>query len=211
MTRNRTYRPALLLAGLAWVVAVSGGFLCLLMYKTAPCDAGTPASHWPVASQVRPVADKANLVVLAHPRCPCSVATIGELARLMALHQDRVAAHVLFCRPSGFPPGWEQTDLWNSAATIPGVRVLTDDEGTEARRFGATTSGHVLLYDASGTLLFSGGITSARGHAGDNAGLAGIAALLTDEQAERTRTPVFGCPIHDPCTPGGRDCQTCKP
>ena len=43
---------------------------------------------------------------------------------------------------------------------------------------GATTSGHVLLYDAGGVLRFAGGITDGRGHEGDNAGLDAALALL---------------------------------
>ena len=56
--------------------------------------------------------------------------------------------------------------------------MLRDDDGAEARRFGAETSGQTLLYDEHGALLFSGGITGARGHAGDNAGRASLVALL---------------------------------
>ena len=50
------------------------------------------------------------------------------------------------------------------------MRVVNDVEGVEARRFGAQTSGTTSLYSPDGRLLFSGGITSSRGHEGDNAG-----------------------------------------
>ena len=63
---------------------------------------------------------------------------------------------------------------WRSAAAIPGVTVHVDHDGGEARRFGAETSGFVVLYDAHGELLFAGGITTGRGQAGDNAETAGI-------------------------------------
>jgi len=65
----------------------------------------------------------------------------------------------------------------------------------EARRFGVETSGQTLLYDAGGRLIFSGGITGSRGHAGDNAGEAALVALLTSGQADRRATSVFGCPL----------------
>jgi hypothetical protein len=88
-----------------------------------------------------------------------------------------------------------QTDLLASAAAIPGVVVVRDDEGVEAGRFRAATSGQTMLYDTAGTLLFSGGITSARGHAGDNAGREAVVSLLTTDEAARKETPVFGCPL----------------
>ena len=45
------------------------------------------------------------------------------------------------------------------------------------------TSGQVVVYDAKGALLFSGGITAARGHMGDNAGRDRITALLRGDTA----------------------------
>jgi hypothetical protein len=102
---------------------------------------------------------------------------------------------VLFVKPSDFPDGWEKTDLLAGAAAIPGVTVVRDDEGVEAGRFRAATSGQTMLYDAAGKLLFSGGITSARGHEGDNAGRAAVVSLLTTGEAGREGTPVFGCPL----------------
>ena len=58
-----------------------------------------------------------------------------------------------------------------------------------------STSGQTILYGADGTLLFSGGITGSRGHAGDNDGRAGLVALLTRAGRGQTRTKVFGCPL----------------
>ncbi len=73
--------------------------------------------------------------------------------------------------------------------------VRRDDAGSEARRFGVETSGQTLLYDRRGTLIFSGGITGSRGHAGDNAGEAALVDLLTHGAADRHGSNVFGCPL----------------
>jgi hypothetical protein len=108
-----------------------------------------------------------------------------------------VDAHVLFYQPDGFTDEWAQTDLWQSAAAIPGVTVSRDESGIEARRFQAETSGQILLYDTGGRLLFSGGITASRGHSGDNAGRRAIVSLLTEGAAERDQTLVFGCSLFD--------------
>jgi hypothetical protein len=114
----------------------------------------------------------------------------------MTQAQGRVTAYVLFVRPPNFSDEWAQSDLWASAAAIPGVTPVRDDGGIEARLFHAETSGQTVLYGTTGDLLFSGGITSARGHAGDNAGRTAIVTLLTSDEAEgRGAPPVFGCPL----------------
>jgi hypothetical protein len=116
----------------------------------------------------------------------------------MAHSQGRLTAYVLFLKPTDFSEDWEKTDLWRSAASIPGVTAMIDDQGAEANRFHAATSGQTLLYDAAGSLLFSGGITGSRGHSGDNAGQAAIVSLVNSGAAARTETSVFGCPLFDP-------------
>jgi hypothetical protein len=102
---------------------------------------------------------------------------------------------VIHRKPEGFANGWVQTDLWRTAASIPGVTLVRDDDGREARRFGTATSGQTLLYDGDGALRFSGGITGSRAHAGDNAGRQSLVALLSGEQPDRVATNVFGCPL----------------
>ena len=109
--------------------------------------------------------------------------------------QGRVSANVVFVRPKGFAEDWEKTDLWTSAALIPGVTVSSDDDGSEARRFGSQTSGQVVVYGTNGRLLFSGGVTAARGHSGDNDGSNSIIARLTGNGLSVEQTPVFGCPL----------------
>jgi len=78
------------------------------------------------------------------------------------------------------------------------VIVRADQEGNEARCFQVTTSGHVVLYDVHGKLLFSGGITVSRGHSGDNDGRSAIMKLLNHEMVAVPETPVFGCSLLNP-------------
>jgi hypothetical protein len=120
---------------------------------------------------------------------------------------------VLFVHPDAAPADWEKTDLWQSAAAIPGVSVFTDTNGVEAQRFGAQTSGQTILYDAQGKLLFQGGITAGRGHEGDNAGEDSIVALVHGEEPVVRKTPVFGCPLCGTQTPAGLlpGKATCQP
>ena len=184
------------LFSIGWIVAVAVGSRILLNYETAPGRSGAVAQSWP-GSRIQRTPGRATLVMLAHPHCPCTRASVGELAQIMAQVQGRVAAYVLFLKPEGSSNDWGNTDLWRSAAAIPGVTVLPDGDGEEARRFGVETSGHTLLFDTTGRLLFSGGITGSRGHSGDNAGRSAIVSLLSNQPAERAQTFVFGCSLLD--------------
>lgn len=183
----------LLVSGALWLFAIGLGLYILMNYENTPGVPGTPPATWPEASRIQQTPGRATLVMLAHPHCPCTRASIEELAQLMAHCQGLLETRVLFLKPAGFSEDWMQTDLYRSAAMIPGVQVACDEEGVEARRFGATTSGQTLLYRADGRLLFKGGITSSRGHVGENAGFDAIVSLLTKGTADRTETFAFGC------------------
>ncbi len=181
----------------AWVVIVVAGTGWLWVYGSTPGRDGNPQHRWPSTSHVQPIAGKANLVMAVHPRCPCTRATLAELARLMAAAEGTLEAHLLFLAPATRPEGWERTDLWNTATAIPGVHAVVDRDGAEAARFGIETSGHVVLFDLKGNLGFSGGITAARGHEGDNAGR-DAARIVASGQGTHTAThPVYGCPIFE--------------
>jgi hypothetical protein len=138
-------------------------------------------------------------LMFAHPKCPCTRASISELARIVARCGERLSVHVLFDKPAGASSDWEQTDLCSAARNIPGVQVATDFDQREARRFAAKTSGFVLLYDADGRLLFNGGITSSRGHSGDNLGRSTIVELVTKGTSAADHTSVFGCLLYTTC------------
>jgi hypothetical protein len=181
-----------------WLALVSIGMGVLLVHDYTPGTDVRVPGIWPSQSKIPHASGQPTLVMFAHPHCPCTRASIGELMVLMTRCQNKVQASVVFLRPKGSGEDWLHTDLWRSAAAIPGVTVRADDEGQEARRFHVTTSGHVVLYDVDGKLLFSGGITFARGHSGDNAGRAAIRAWVHHEMAAAPETPVFGCSLLDP-------------
>lgn len=193
-----------------WLSAIGVGVGMLWSYENSVGAAGYPPVHWPANTRIELASGEATLVMVAHPHCPCSRASIGELALIMTQCQGRVSAYVFFVRPEGFSDQWVKTDLWDSAARIPGVTVLDDEGGVEAARFNAVTSGMTMLYDARGELLFSGGITGSRGHSGDNDGRSAIVALLTNEQTDQSTTPVFGCSIVGPDTSRGEEEKQCS-
>ena len=185
---------------ITWLALIAFGFLALFSYElstgkhaqAAPC-------FWPLTSRVKPDPDLFNLLLFAHPKCPCTGATLGELSAVMAQCEGKLAAHVLFLIPGGAVEGWERTSLWRAAQLIPGVRCTADCDGREAELFGAFTSGQALLYDPQCQLVFEGGITGARGHSGDNAGRAAVVSIVNGRSTTESITnhPVFGCPIRE--------------
>jgi len=196
MTRARLGRFFPILFVLFWMLGVGFGFSALWKYASAPGEPGRPPKRWPAASAVPVSKGRATLVMIVHPHCPCTRASLSELAVLMARTRGRLAANVLFFKPKDFQDRWEKTDLWRTASAIPDARAMSDEGGVEAARFGSTTSGQVIVYGTKGRLLFSGGITGARGHAGDNPGRAAIESLVAGEPGPGS-TPVFGCSIRE--------------
>lgn len=178
-------------------VVIVFSFGVLERYAATAGSPGTPPTSWPAESSIPRSAALPTLIMLAHPKCPCTRASIAELALVMRRCAGRVDGYVAFFRPADAQQGFEQTDLWRSAAAIPGIKVISDIDGREARRFGAATSGSVVLYDPSGRLCFSGGITRARGMHGESDGRQTVIALVTGENANLTDAPVYGCQLLD--------------
>jgi len=176
------------------------GFLVLLAYDKDPGRAAAAPMHWPAASRLPREPGAPLLVMLVHPHCSCTRASLEELARFQARDPRHLPTLIVLVQPASVSRAWMDTDVARSAASIPGVRVVADSAGIETARFGSWTSGQVLLYDAAGRLRFSGGITGARGHPGDNVGLSALAAAdrelgMAEPVAGAT---VYGCPLRGP-------------
>jgi hypothetical protein len=198
------------LAVTLWLTVTLTGFWRFYAYSNAPGRTGPAPASVPYKTLDQPRKCCSRLILFAHPRCPCTRATLAELAGLLEINRNAVAAEVWFIRPKGMPMGWEQTSLWRAAAAIPGASVHCDEEGAVARRLGAETSGQVILYDPDGQLLFSGGITRARGQSGDSAGGRAILTMLSGKAAP-SETPVFGCPLFAPGACCGKEEDPCRP
>ncbi|EMI44209.1 hypothetical protein [Rhodopirellula sp. SWK7] len=195
---TRAFRGVILLIVVGiWGALLAGGIGILWRYEHTPGLLLESPQRWPSETTLIPSASRPTLVLFAHPKCPCTRASIAEFERLMTRCQDNVKAYVAFVKPSYYcgDAEWEKTDLWTSAERIPGVTVVVDEGGREADRFRATTSGYTLLYDTTGRLRFSGGVTSSRGHEGDNLGRSAIRQFVDSGVAEVDRTKVYGCAL----------------
>jgi hypothetical protein len=192
--RHRLFAIAIVV----WIALAVTGVLTLYRYEDAPGVLANAPTIWPATSAIPRSTDLPTILVFAHPHCPCTKATIGELSLLMTQLHEKATATVVFARPEDASRTWAETDLWQAATKIPGVTVISDPENHEADIFGAQASGQTLVYDDQGRLQFNGGITAARGHSGDNVGRSSIIALVTKQGAAEKQTSVFGCDLHTP-------------
>jgi hypothetical protein len=182
-------------AAAVWLIAAASGLAVLWAYDNAPGEGAMAPAAWPAGTALALANDRPTLVMLAHPQCSCTRASLDELAEALARATNQPRTYVLFLKPDGVSDDWAQSDLWKIAAKLPNVTVVRDDGGVEAKRFGVSTSGSTLLYDNGGELVFSGGITGARAHRGDNAGRQAIVDLLNRGTAASATTKVFGCSL----------------
>ncbi len=178
-----------------WVVVLLAGFVQLGRYsQTAGAKAHAP-SRWPAQSQLKFRGRLPQLVTFLHPQCSCSQATVYELARLAMKIGSRAEIHIVFESNPLRPEGEQGSDLWKSVQRqIPSAKLYDDPKNLEAPVFGAKTSGQTYLYSEQGGLLFEGGITASRGHAG---AAIGQMAILTAIEKAKAQVPssvsVFGC------------------
>ena len=201
--RARSDRRRALPAGLValWAAAIIGGFIWLGSYAATPGQAhaapeALPAVITPAgatATRTKPI-----VMMFVHPACPCTPASLDELAGAVGDHGADVS--LIIAGPAAEAVQTHRAIL--ATADRFGWDVLTDPAGTLAHRFGAHTSGHTVCYDAAGALAFSGGVTATRGHRGPNAGAAAVAAALAGATPDTDTAPVYGCPIFDPVSAG---------
>ncbi len=178
-----------------WLVVVAGGLLVLIDYSTRPASSDVTARSWPEESMIQRSPNSHTLLVFLHPRCMCSRATMRQLATVAARFADQCVIRVVFYCPSDQADSWVQSDLWTGALRVSPHSPVIDRGAVETKRFGISTSGHVLLFDRQSICRYSGGITGSRGHDGDNTGLRAVLDLLQGDSIAESRYPVFGCSI----------------
>jgi hypothetical protein len=193
-TRSVVVAASIFIASLIWVGTVTAAFRAIRQFESTPGRAAEGPKNWPADSSLVRVPGAPTLVMLMHPQCSCTRASLNELQAVIEKSPRSMRTYVVVYRPRGAKPGWEQTDIFFAAQRLRGTRVVVDADGQEAKRFGSFTSGQTFLYDAGGHLRFEGGITLLRGHAGLNSGRADIIHIANGEAGKGTH-PVFGCSI----------------
>ena len=194
----RRWQSAIIaVSALLWLGIIGFGYQRVWAYSATAGAAAEAPAQWPAGIPFERNLSGPTVVMLAHPHCPCTRASLTELSYLMGRY-SAARAYVDFLRPDGFDQEWVETSIWRSAASIPGTTAVADDNGVEAARFGARTSGQVIVYDRGGKQVFSGGLTPSRGHLGPNQGRTYMTAILSGKKVEGAESLVFGCELQDP-------------
>ena len=194
MKRRVLITASLVVAGLIWAATVGAMYQAVRRFETTPGRGAAVRTMWPVRSRIVPDRNRWTLVMLIHPHCSCTRASLQELERIIEMSGPSLQTYVLVYRPSDFKAGWEKTETFEAAKHLQRARVIVDPDGREARLFGGFTSGQTFLYDGDGALRFSGGVTSLRGHAGVNRGSMDVVDIVHAKARQGTH-PVFGCAI----------------
>lgn len=196
MLRRRSIAVAVVFAVVLWSAAVIAGIERIWLYESTPGGRQAVPASWPGSALVSLDHERPTVMMFVHPLCACTRASLSELREALDEMDRSPAVWIVLLSPQGIVKDWNEY-ISAIAQRIPEAKIVTDFEGTTASQFGASTSGHVVVYDGAGQLMFSGGITQGRGHVGDNAGRRDLIAarLGTDHVHEH---PIFGCGLDDP-------------
>jgi hypothetical protein len=181
------------LFGFSWLILCLVGFGALNWYKLRPGPVGKIAQFWPQNIRIEPNSTYYNLVLFAHPKCSCTYASLVELQKIIAETKSKMKVSIFFYHPKGTNSDWTLGDSKKIAKKLPETQVYDDPGGENARRFGAMTSGQVMVYSPDGKLVFAGGITESRGHIGSNAGSRSIASVVNTGISIISSQRTLGC------------------
>jgi hypothetical protein len=195
MSRRRTMGLG---AGIVlWLSCIVIGF-CALQRYAAKAGPSRPPQNAEEFFAAHRTSHRPLLVMMVHPRCPCSDASLAELGDLLARSHGGCDALLLQYHPGEDSPDWSR-DV--SPRVLGGVHVpvVLDRGGKLAATLGAGTSGHVVFADAKGDMRFTGGLTTSRGHRGRAPGQDAILEVLGGGEPTITAAPVYGCALTPEC------------
>ncbi|MGV3615235.1 MAG: hypothetical protein ACO1SV_07865 [Fimbriimonas sp.] len=169
--------------GVLWLAAVGGTMGAALQYETTPGRAGTAAAS---------VAKGHELIVVVHPQCPCTAASLKAIRSLVAQATVPVRVHlkiVAYEREPG-PPSKQPY-----AAALPEADAAWITAAEAEKRYGAYTSGHIVAY-RNGVPVLTGGITAGRGVEGLSQAQLNLREFLNGK-GNPSSAPVFGCALSE--------------
>lgn len=186
-----------------WMAAVVSAMGALQRYAARPGEA-LPSPRILTLELISPQwsylqaawLEKPTVLLFVHERCPCSRASIEELARASRILRSVNITVVMSGPGSGASGTWSIRTL--VADRLPLATVIEDPDGEMAKRFGVRTSGHAVMYRADGKLHATGGLNPSRGHFGAGPGRTALETLHDPVSRPALKLPVFGCPIFSP-------------
>ena len=148
-----------------WLACAVGGLYVVWAYDNAPGPSGVrpvPSGRSTPRWCAPPIA---RLSCCSRTRnAPARPRALGELAEALA-RAARASPRPTSCSSSlrRCPTDGRRPRLWRTARTrFPTRRSFSDDDGSEAERFGAVTSGETLVYDAARIAAASAAASPAR-------------------------------------------------
>jgi hypothetical protein len=150
-------------------------------------------TNWPEDAGLSRVPGESHLLVFIHLQCPCSKATLSNLKSSLNESIGRHQVTIIFSGTS--ESAGRNGRMLVAKGTELGAAMVHDHLGTVTRRFRIKTSGHVLLYDGTGALVYSGGVTAGRGVSGPSGGQRSIEQHMLGETIRLREHVVYGCPI----------------
>lgn len=189
-----------MIIALVWAAAVAVGVCLHAGAESSPSDGGGGPHVLPPIAALKTPPGVPLIAMALHPRCPCSPASVDELEALAGRSFQPVTVVVLVSTPAQDSEEWDEA-FDRISGKLSSMRVIKDRAGAIAASLGMHASGATLIYDSAGRLVFSGGLTLARGMAGANP--AAIEAMKRAGCSEAalpvdTHSPVFGCRLIEP-------------
>src|SRR5579864_5919718 len=127
MKRTLSDRRWLLLAVLASSgLATVYGLRMLIRFDQTPGRSSKVAERWPEESMIRRPSDSPQLVLFAHPFCPCTEATIEELERILARRPREAQLPAITVVLAAVKKGVAQRSsrIVHQAERLPGAHVI---------------------------------------------------------------------------------------
>jgi peroxiredoxin len=130
-----------------------------------------------------------------------------ESGNMQSLHKDAAAKGIVWLQVISSAPGKQghvdaATALkLNSARSATPAHVILDPEGKLGKRYGAQTTPHIYIIDATGTLVYKGGIDSLA--TADKADIAkaepyvanALSSLAAGKKIAANNTKPYGCSV----------------
>ncbi len=189
---GRATRFVLPVCGVVWLISLAVGLAMIIDFDARPGELTETTSQWPDGTKLVLDSRGKTLVMFVHPACPCSLASLNELDRLVRSSLVPSTLYVVFVGPR--IEGGPLPRLVARAGEIANATLRFDPTGEEANRFDGRTSGTLFVFSATGELAYCGGVTPGRGHIGPNSAWDAAAAAIAGP-ASADSMPVFGCPL----------------
>ena len=125
---------------IVWGLVIGSGMLLFEIYSFQPGQAGSPPAWWPEESLIPRDADRSTLLIFLHPRCPCSQASVEELAYILSQTRRRVTPHALLFSPTH---PWRQRARPASKRRLPPYPIFTHCQIKAGRKPGDSEPRHL--------------------------------------------------------------------